>query len=141
MKVVVAKVDDFAPNTRRIVNVGGREIGVFRLGDRFFGIRNRCPHQGGPLCEGRTTPLVVSDVPGRIELGSTMLVMCPWHGWHYDLETGEAYAPGDPHVKSYAVSVERGRDVVAGEDGAAPPRLLAETFAVEIEDDYVVLEA
>jgi nitrite reductase/ring-hydroxylating ferredoxin subunit len=143
MKVVVSKVEDFAPDTRRIVNVGGREIGVFRLGDRFFGIRNRCPHQGGPLCQGRTVPLVVSDGPGKFELGGSMLVMCPWHGWHYDMETGEAYAPGDPRVKSYNVSIERGGDVVGaqGESGGSQPRLLAETFTVNIEDDYVVLDA
>jgi nitrite reductase/ring-hydroxylating ferredoxin subunit len=52
MKVVVAPVDEFEPGDRRIITVGGRSIGVIRIGDRFCGIRNRRPHQGGPLCRG-----------------------------------------------------------------------------------------
>ena len=136
MKVVVSKAQDFPPDSRRIVRVGNREIGVFRVGDRFYGVRNRCPHQGGPLCKGRTFPLVVSAQPGEIELRESMLVMCPWHGWQYDMETGEAYAPGDPRVKSYPVSVEPGCDVL---DGGAS--LVAETFTVSVEDEYVVIDA
>ena len=56
MRVVVAPVSEFSPGERRIVQAGSRSIGVFRIGDRFYGIRNRCPHQGGPLCQGRIAP-------------------------------------------------------------------------------------
>jgi len=41
MKFVVARVDDFPPETRRVVRVGGREIGVFRFGEAFYAIRSR----------------------------------------------------------------------------------------------------
>ncbi|HEY3189998.1 MAG TPA: Rieske 2Fe-2S domain-containing protein, partial [Solirubrobacteraceae bacterium] len=68
MKVVVAPVDEFAPGDRRIITVGGRSIGVFRVGDRFYGIRNRCPHQGGPLCQGRIAPWARSSGPGDFQL-------------------------------------------------------------------------
>jgi nitrite reductase/ring-hydroxylating ferredoxin subunit len=137
MKVIVSRVEDFAPNTRKIVEVGGREIGVFRIGGRFYGVRNRCPHQGGPLCEGRTVPLIVSDEPGLVEERDAMLIMCPWHGWQYDMETGKAYAPNDPKVKAYAVSVESCEHVGEPRDGT----FVAETFVVNVEDEYVVLEA
>ena len=53
MKYVVAAVDEIPPGGRKIVDVAGRSIGVFNLGGEYFALRNRCPHQGGPLCEGR----------------------------------------------------------------------------------------
>ena len=141
MKVVVSRVEDFPPDTRRIVRVEGREIGVFRHDDRFFAVRNRCPHQGGPLCIGRVFPRIVSEQPGmfRLDDGPPLLV-CPWHGWQYDMATGQSYAPGDPHVRSYEVSVERGDAVAAWVEGAEGP-YVAETFPVYIEEDYVVLDA
>jgi hypothetical protein len=68
MRVVVAPVDEFRPGDRRIVTIGGRSIGVFRVGDRFYGIRNRCPHQGGPLCKGPVSPWARSSGPGDFQL-------------------------------------------------------------------------
>ena len=47
MRVVVAPVRDFPDGERRIVSVGGRSIGVFRVGESFYGIRNRCPTRVG----------------------------------------------------------------------------------------------
>lgn len=52
-KYVVAAVDEMAPGARKIVDAGGRSLGIFNLGGEFFALRNRCPHQGGPLCEGK----------------------------------------------------------------------------------------
>jgi nitrite reductase/ring-hydroxylating ferredoxin subunit len=140
MKLVVARVEDFPPGERRIVRVGGREIGVFRVEDRYFAVRNRCPHQGGPLCEGRAFPRIVSAAPGefRLDGDAAPLIVCPWHGWGYDMATGQSYAPGDPHVRSYTVSVEPGSAVAAAVEGE---RYVAETFPVYVEEDYVVLDA
>jgi nitrite reductase/ring-hydroxylating ferredoxin subunit len=136
MKVVVAPERHFASGSRRIVNAGGRSIGVFRMGDRFYGIRNRCPHQGAPLCLGRVLGDAVADVPGDPELsGSRLLLACPWHGWEYDLETGQSFmgvtAPG---VRSYNVGLKPGRTE------RVPGPYVAETFDVFVEDDYVVLK-
>jgi nitrite reductase/ring-hydroxylating ferredoxin subunit len=146
MKVVVAPERHFASGSRRIVNAGGRSIGVFRMGDRFYGIRNRCPHQGAPLCLGRVLGDAVADVPGDPELsGSRLLLACPWHGWEYDLETGQSFmgvtAPG---VRSYNVGLEPGTELAAELEQARTERVpgpyVAETFDVFVEDDYVVLK-
>ncbi len=79
----------------RAVKVGAREIAVFNLGDRFLAIDNRCPHQGGPLCDGL--------VAGR-------LVVCPLHAWKVGLETGAVAHPGGVAacVTSYPTRVEGG---------------------------------
>jgi len=135
MRYVVAPVSDFPPRSRRIVRVGGREIGIFNVDGAFYAVRNRCPHQGAPLCLGHVRRRLVSETPGEFRLADgAPLIVCPWHAWQYDACTGQAYAPGDPAVRSYRVAVEAGVEVER-------QPFVAETFAVDVEDDYVVLEA
>ena len=131
MRIEVARVDEFPPGERRIVTDGARSIGVFRVGDRFYALNNYCPHQGGPLCLGRTTPWVTSSGPGDVHLdGDDALVACPWHGWEYDLATGQSFlGPGEAPVRTYDVRVER-----------TPGPYVAETFPVQVEHDLVVVD-
>jgi nitrite reductase/ring-hydroxylating ferredoxin subunit len=74
------RVSDFEDGDRKIVDVNGKSVGVFRIDDRFYALRNRCPHQFGPLCAGTLAPRAVSDGPGdvRMDSGPTLLA-CPWH--------------------------------------------------------------
>jgi 3-phenylpropionate/trans-cinnamate dioxygenase ferredoxin subunit len=143
VKAIVAPVSEFPSGTRRLVEVGGRSIGVFHVGERFFGIRNRCPHQGGPLCRGHILGNVVADAPGAARAsGEPLRIACPWHGWEYDLETGQSFmGSAQPGVRSYGVRLEPGRSLVAdGGTKLIPGPYQAETFTVRVEDDYVVLE-
>ena len=140
----MGRADEFPVGTRRVIRVGGREIGVFNVDGRFFAVRNRCPHQGGPLCEGRVFHRVVADRPGDVRLGDDVLIACPWHGWQYDMATGSAYVPDDPKVRSYRVDVEPGGALACGDapaPGTEAAAFVAETFDVSIEEDYVVLDA
>jgi nitrite reductase/ring-hydroxylating ferredoxin subunit len=143
VRIVVARLDEFGPGERRIVEAGRRSIGVFRVGDRFYAINNYCPHQGGPLCLGRTKPWLSSPLPGEYSVDEQdALLACPWHGWEYDLATGQSFlGPGEPPVRTYAVSVERG-DAVPAEPrgGRQPGPYVAETFPVHVEDAYVVVD-
>jgi nitrite reductase/ring-hydroxylating ferredoxin subunit len=108
---------------------------VFHVAGRFYAVRNRCPHQGAPLCLGRVFSRITSAQPGQFELdGGPPLLVCPWHGWQYDLASGQSYSPGDPRVKSYSVSVEDGSELVAGP-------YVVETYPVSVSEQYVVLEA
>jgi nitrite reductase/ring-hydroxylating ferredoxin subunit len=152
VRVVVAPLRDFPPGERRIVTAGTRSIGVFRIGDRFYAVRNRCPHQGGPLCLGRIARWAASSGPGDFRMeGDACLIACPWHGWEYDLETGQSFlGPGEPRVKAYDVSVEHGNALEepapAESDpepkgGRMPGPYVAETFPVYVEEEYVVLDA
>lgn len=143
MRIVVCRLDEFAPGERRIVQAGRRSIGVFRVGDRFYAINNYCPHQGGPLCLGRTKPWVSSSGPGEFVLAEDdALLACPWHGWEYDLATGQSFlGPGEPPVRTYEVSVEsEAATGVEPRRGRMPGPYVADTFAVHVEDAYVVVE-
>jgi len=123
---VVASVSEIPDGGRKIVEVAGRSIGVFNVAGRFFAVRNRCPHQSGPLCTGRTTGLVSSTSPGVYEYTREgEYLRCPWHGWEFDLATGQSiFDPTKTRVKSYPVEVET---------------LQAETYPVEVERDVIVV--
>jgi nitrite reductase/ring-hydroxylating ferredoxin subunit len=142
MKVVVGRVCDFADGDRKIVDVNGKSIGVFRVGDQFYALRNRCPHQFGPLCVGTLAPRAVSDGPGdmRMDAGPP-LIACPWHGWEYDLATGQSFmgpGRGNMAVRSYDVGVLPGSGLAP--DGRVPGPYVAETVPVSVEQDYVVVD-
>ena len=95
--------------------------------------------------------------PGEYEYNpDCRFVRCPWHGWEYNLETGQSsYDPEHDRVRAYPVSVQRGADLVpepggSGENGEGaeggntggrrPGPYVVETFEVSVRDDYVVLE-
>lgn len=147
MKVAVARVADFPPGERRIVRVGRRSIGVFRVGDRFYALNNHCPHQGGPLCLGKTAAWMTSGLPGEFQLSEQdELIKCPWHGWEYELSSGRSFMrPGDAPVRGYGVRVEPGRELGGAAtpeppNGRVPGPYVAETFQVSVEDEYVVVD-
>ena len=147
MRVVVAPLSRFGDGERRIVEVGGRSIGVFRVGESFYGLRNRCPHQGGPLCLGHVLGDAVADSPGNASISSDPLrIACPWHGWEYDLDSGQSFLGGAmAGVRSYGARVESGGSVLeaalASPSERVPGPYVAETFEVTVDDEYVVLEA
>jgi 3-phenylpropionate/trans-cinnamate dioxygenase ferredoxin subunit len=119
----VARVRDLPPGERVIVQIGSRSIGVFNVGGEFFALRNACPHQGGPLCEGQVLAAIRAPGPGEYEHGRPGdIVRCPWHAWEFDVRTGRSwFDPERTRVRSYPAHVE--------------------TFPVSVEDDYVVVEA
>jgi len=136
VKYIVATVDEIAPGERKIVDVDGRSIGVFNVGGEYFALLNRCPHQGGPLCKGNTHGFLRSAGVGEFHYTRAgEIVRCPWHGWEYDLRTGQSwFDPGKVIVRRYEVSV------VPGMEGLVKGPYVAETFAVSVEQQYVVVE-
>ncbi|MBN8875816.1 MAG: Rieske 2Fe-2S domain-containing protein [Rhodospirillales bacterium] len=134
-KHVIATVAEIPPGSRKLVTVRGRPIAVFNLGGEFFGLFNRCPHQGGPMCEGIVTGLIAADEPGRYSYARDgEIVRCPWHGWEFDIRTGHSVIdPAKINLRRYKV------EVAAGETVAEGP-YVAETVPVSVENDYVVVD-
>ena len=132
---VVAAVSDIPPGGRKLVTVRGRPIAVFNLGGEFFGLLNRCPHQGGSLCEGALTGLVEATAPGDYRYTRQgEILRCPWHGWEFDVRTGQsACDPDKIRTRSYPVGIEAGKTVAEGP-------YVAETIPVKVEESYVVVD-
>ena len=132
---VVAPASNIQPGDRKLFTVKGRPIAIFNLGGDFFGLFNRCPHQGGSLCDGIVTGLVRSDSPGDYQFERKgEIVRCPWHGWEFDIRTGKSYCDPDRiRTRAYAVERAAGVDLIEGP-------YLAETVPVSVEDDYIVVD-
>jgi nitrite reductase/ring-hydroxylating ferredoxin subunit len=131
---VVAALADIPPGSRKLVEAAGRPIVIFNVGGRLFAVSNRCPHAGGSLVHGKQVGLLVSTEPGTYDYSRQgEIIRCPWHSWEFDLATGKSWCdPGAVRVKSYPVEVAAGAAV-----GDVP--LKVETFAVEVERDYIVV--
>lgn len=110
--VDVGPVADFKERSVRLVGIAGGLVGVVRWSGRFFAVRNICPHQAAPLCEGRVTALMVERSDVILADDSVPVLTCPWHGWEFDLATGRAI--GDPtlRVRTYPARVEGTRLLV-----------------------------
>ena len=132
---VIAPVDELPPGTRKFVELDGRRIAIFNIKGEFFGLLNRCPHQGAALCEGPLIGLARSKDPGEIEYTRPgEIIRCPWHGWEFDVRTGQSYCePERIQVRSYPVEVAEGQRVVQGP-------YVAETVPVTVEEQYVVVD-
>ncbi len=113
MSVDVGPVGDFPMKHMRIIDVGARQIGVVRWGDRIFAVNNLCAHQGGPVCRGVLSGRLAASRPGELTLDdSAPTLACPWHGWEFDLLTGRALLDPKLQVRTFAARVVDGRVLV-----------------------------
>jgi nitrite reductase (NADH) small subunit len=116
-EAVVGRLDDFPEGTHRVVEVGGRQVGVFNIAGRLYGLPNLCPHQTGPLCEGRAvTGTLTADAESDWRPRWTMegeVVTCPWHGLEYHVPTGRCLAFPQITLRRFEVTVRDGDVVVS----------------------------
>ena len=133
-KYVVAAADEILPGERKLVNVRGRPILIFNLDGDYFGILDRCPHQGASLCKGKLVGLVEADRPGQYNFTrNNEIIRCAWHGWEFDIRTGKSRCePEKIKATRYNVETKIGSDITE-------EAYEAETFDVAVEDNYVIV--
>jgi nitrite reductase (NADH) small subunit len=92
---LVGRLDEFPEGGRKVVSCDAIEIGVFKIDGELFAWFNNCPHMRGPICQGRVFQRVLEPVSelgtvGVQEFSPTQKhIVCPWHGFEFDLKTGE----------------------------------------------------
>ena len=92
--VAVARAEEIPVGHSALVERDGLPLAIFNAGGgRFYATGPTCPHEDGPLSEG------------WIEAGA---VVCPWHGFDFDLATGRCNVDHDLAVPVYAVRVTHG---------------------------------
>jgi nitrite reductase (NADH) small subunit len=89
--ITVADVSELSPGACKTVEAQGKLIAIFNVAGTIYALENECLHQGGPLGEG--------DLDGEV-------VTCPWHGWQYNVCTGELCSDSATRVTAYPVKVE-----------------------------------
>ena len=93
-RVRVARLDDVRAGQPTPVDAEGVKIVLARVGDAVYACGDTCAHRGGPLAEGKL---------------SGARLACPWHGWHYDVRSGECTFPGrGARVPTYPVHIDDG---------------------------------
>ena len=61
------------------MQAGARAYALAHVDGTVYALDNNCPHNGGPLGKG-----VLRDHE----------VVCPWHGWTWDVRSGRNVSPG-----------------------------------------------
>jgi len=90
----VASLEEVPAGQPKLVDLDGMRIVLARVGDAVYALGDVCSHRGGPLSQGKLT-------------GSRLA--CPWHGWMYDVRTGQCLFPGrGAGVPIYPVRVDAG---------------------------------
>ena len=92
----VATTADITPGTGKVVEAGGKTIAIFNCDGSFYATENACRHRGGPLGEGAV---------------SGTSVTCPWHGWEFDVVSGECAMDPAIKVRTFPVTVH-GEDIL-----------------------------
>lgn len=91
-EIRLGPVGDIPVGESRAYAVGDRQIAVFRLRDGSLRALDAvCPHRGGPLADG---------------LADSRIVVCPLHGFTYDLATGEELGGAGAPVTAYQVRAD-----------------------------------
>lgn len=116
---VVTQVDDLSAGERIIVELEGKEIAVFRKDGEYHAYLNWCPHQAGPICEGQLTGTQRASYDrNSLELDTQWtnkgeILNCPWHGWEFDITSGECLSRAEIKLPTYPVKVENGDIIVS----------------------------
>ncbi len=94
--VTVAASADLPPGASLAVRVGDIPIALFNVSGTVHAIENVCPHAGAALDRGARTG------PCR------EIVICPFHGWRFDVRTGHCLQVPSESVRTFPVRVVAG---------------------------------
>ena len=106
-KQFACAVSEVPEHAAKIVTLKSRSIGIFNVNGSYHALLNVCPHRGAALCEGP-----VSGTTGPTEAREFVygreneIVRCAWHGWEFDIRTGQFLVDPRIRARTYPVSVE-----------------------------------
>ncbi len=109
--------NDIPLGERKIIKLMGQSVGIFHHSSGWYAIQNKCLHAGGPVAEGRFR----GDV-----------LICPWHGFQYNLPTGALINDPSAKLEMYPVEIVDGQVFVSLPVVATHESHLAEP-AVQVE--------
>lgn len=121
-EVRVADAADVEEGRFLVVTVGNVELGVTRVGDRYYAVRNICPHQSAPICLGKVMAAPLPSDPDDVRFDrSRPVLVCQRHQWEFSLESGEVlFTSAKGRLRTYRVAVRDGGVFV--DLGARPSR-------------------
>lgn len=111
---VICGREELGPGGMRRAKVGGRGIAVACLPDGSYrAVADTCPHEAASLSAGRVERMWVSERVGEHRPGGRHVVVCPWHNFEFDADTGRSLCePARLRVKTYEAGLEADEVVV-----------------------------
>jgi nitrite reductase/ring-hydroxylating ferredoxin subunit len=128
----VGRVEEVPPGSKKIVEVGGRSVGVFNSGGNFYAVQNLCPHALAPICLGNLSGTNMPTGPGEefVYGMEGQVLRCIWHGWEFDVSTGQALFGTDRRrLATFPVRVEGGDVIVTMRPRRMPDESLSDAVA------------
>ena len=122
-RIRVGRADEIQPGQPVFVKDGEVEIAVFRLDGGFRAYRNRCPHQQGPVCTGPVSGTLVATADTDWKLAWVLegrVLICPWHGMEFDLDTGRRLRAPRERLRAYPVEIDNGQVFIQVGPRSAP---------------------
>ncbi len=116
MEYLACQMNELTENSPLVVELDGVQIGLILHEGSIYAYENRCAHQGGPVCLGEVLGKVMLKIGedqtaiGEYVSQEECHLVCPWHGFEYDLKTGRCVGDHRLHLNKYEVSI-RGNDV------------------------------
>jgi nitrite reductase/ring-hydroxylating ferredoxin subunit len=91
-KFKLAKRDEVPDGQRGlVVEAAGRYVAIFKVGDQFHALDNRCLHQGASLGDGFLDGACIT---------------CPWHGWQFDVISGTCRNNPKLKLRTFPIHLE-----------------------------------
>ncbi|MBV9196265.1 MAG: Rieske 2Fe-2S domain-containing protein [Solirubrobacterales bacterium] len=104
LQVRIAVADAPAAGEVRLLELDRHTIGLYRVGDQYHALADRCPHRGAPLCSaGRAVRGIALDHGIPTRGAGPALIRCPWHKWDFDISTGRCLVQPRLRVRRYRV--------------------------------------
>ena len=113
-EIYIGREDEFEDRGRKVVVNGDVEIGVFFVDGQFHAWENKCVHQGGPICQGRILNRVIEKIAadktseGLAWSEEDVHIVCPWHGYEYNLKTGRHPGNKNARLRPFEVKLKDG---------------------------------
>lgn len=120
--VNIGPASAFEDPGRKIIGFDRFEVGVFKLDGAFYAYLNHCPHMGGPVCQGKMIAKVEEIIDddrtskGMAFSKTKLNVICPWHGFEFDIRTGIHPGNARARLRKMGVRVESGDVIVTVPD-------------------------
>ncbi len=106
-------LSELPPGTSTAVEAFGTTVAIFNVEGRLLAVSNHCPHHGGPLCHGRISGTALASRPQEYRYGREgRVLVCPWHGWEFDLERGQTIFDPSVRLRVYGARIDNGEIVL-----------------------------
>ena len=123
----LADLSELEESGRKIVRIGHLDVALLVFDGSVLAFENTCLHMGGPVGEGMLMNRVAAELgeDGRYRgerfVEDDVHLVCPWHGWEYNLPSGECSVVPGRRLRMFPVTIDEGRVLVELEIGHSPP--------------------